>query len=51
MHVITRNYCITQDKRIEELRRLLKRYRKIEEMVVQVQGRKGKGGSISRSLG
>ncbi|XP_048780044.2 liprin-beta-1-like isoform X8 [Ostrea edulis] len=29
-----------KDKRIEELRRLLKRYRKIEEMVVQVQGRK-----------
>lgn len=30
-----------KDKRIDELRRLLKRYKKIEEMVVQAQGRKG----------
>ncbi|XP_019920798.3 liprin-beta-1 isoform X7 [Magallana gigas] len=29
-----------KDKRIDELRRLLKRYKKIEEMVVQAQGRK-----------
>ncbi|XP_033753003.1 liprin-beta-1-like isoform X3 [Pecten maximus] len=29
-----------KDKRIEELRKLLKRYRKIEEMVIQAQGRK-----------
>lgn len=30
-----------KDKRIDELLRLLKRYKKIEEMVVQAQGRKG----------
>ncbi|KAK3581545.1 hypothetical protein CHS0354_031887 [Potamilus streckersoni] len=29
-----------KDKRIEELKRLLKRYKKIEEMVLQAQGRK-----------
>lgn len=29
-----------KDKRIDELRKLLKRYRKIEEMVIQAQGRK-----------
>ncbi|XP_062591155.1 liprin-beta-1-like isoform X2 [Saccostrea cucullata] len=29
-----------KDKRIDELRRLLRRYKKIEEMVVQAQGRK-----------
>lgn len=32
---------LKQDKRIEELRRLLRRYKKIEELVAQAQGRKG----------
>lgn len=34
-------FLMLKDKRIDELRRLLKRYKKIEEMVVQAQGRKG----------
>lgn len=35
-------FC-SQDRRIDELRRLLRRYKKIEELVAQAQGRKGKG--------
>jgi len=36
-------FFLTQDRRIDELRRLLRRYKKIEELVAQAQGRKGTG--------
>ena len=35
-------YFLYQDKRLEELRRILRRYKKIEELVAQAQGRKSK---------
>ena len=30
-----------KDRRIDDMRRLLKRYRRVEEILVQAQGRKG----------